>query len=63
MMAVDSSVMIVIQLMTAPDMMPLVIIGTVTVKNALSLEQPREMAASSMDSGICWRIATEERMV
>ena len=59
----DSSVMMAIQLSSAPEMIPLAIMGMVTLKKAFSLLLPREMAASSMDMGICCKVATEERMV
>ena len=49
--------------MIAPDKIPFAIIGTVIVKNALSLEEPSEIAASSIDIGICCNVATEDRIV
>ena len=61
--AVDNSVMIVTQLKIAPDNMPFDIIGTVIVKNALSFDEPKLMAASSIDIGICCNIATEDLIV
>ena len=59
MMAVDSSLIMVTQLRMAPEMMPEAIMGTVMRKNAFYLEEPSEMAATSMLLGICWRIATD----
>ena len=62
-MAVDSSVMMVTQLRMAPEMMPFAIMGTVIWKKVLALEEPSEMAASSMLMGICCRMATDERIL
>ena len=59
----DSSLISVTQLRMAPDRTPEDIMGSVTVKNALGLELPSDRAASSTYSGICCRMATEERMV
>src|SRR5690554_1415783 len=55
--------MIVTQLRIAPLIIPLPIIGMVMVKKVFILLAPREMAASSMVSGICCSTATEERIV
>ena len=59
----DSSLIMVTQLKIAPETIPAVIMGTVTLKNDFIFEAPREMAASSILIGICCRIATEERIV
>jgi len=59
----DSSVIILIQESRAPERIPLIIMGMVTAKKAFILLLPREIAASSMDMGICCKIAMEERMV
>lgn len=59
----DSSVSMVIQLMTAPDMIPFAIIGMVISTNVFILEEPRLSAASSTVIGICWSAATLLRMV
>ena len=62
-MAVDSSVIIVTQDIIAPDRIPLAIIGTVILKKAFSLLEPKEIAASSIDIEICCRVAVEDLIV
>ena len=62
-MELDNSVSIVIHDTIAPEMMPLIIIGTVILRNVFSLEQPRLSAASSTVKGICCKVATELRIV
>jgi hypothetical protein len=52
-MAVDSSLIMVTQLMMAPEMIPAAIMGTVILRKAFSLELPRLSAASSTLRGIC----------
>ena len=59
----ESSVIRVTQLMMAPANIPLNIIGMVTLTRVLNLPAPKDSAASSMDSGIWERIATEDLMV
>ena len=63
MMALDSSVTMATQLKTAPDRMPLPIIGAVTVRKVLSLPAPREMDASSVLMGMDCSVAVAERIV
>ena len=58
-----NSVIIVIQLIMAPDMTPAPIIGSVTRKNVFILEAPRLSDASSTLIPVCLRIAALERMV
>ena len=47
-MAVDSSVIMVTQDIIAPDRIPLAIIGTVILKKAFSLLEPKEIAAGTL---------------
>ena len=53
----------VTQLMTAPAKTPLNIIGSVTYRRVFTFQAPRDSAASSMESGIWARMATEDLMV
>ena len=53
----------VIQLSTAPDIMPGSIIRAVTVKKVFMGETPRLMEASSMKGSIWYRKALPERTV
>ena len=62
-MELDSSLMQVIQLSTAPDMMPGSIMRAVTVKKVFMGDTPRLMEASSMDGSIWYRKAEPERTV
>ena len=63
MAALDTSVTMDTQLRMAPEIMPLDIMGTVTLKKVFILEAPRLMDASSTDSGIWMRVAVADRVV
>lgn len=63
MMELLSSLIQVIQLKTAPDIMPGSIIRTVTLKKVFIGETPRLMDASSMNGSIWYKNALPERTV
>ena len=63
MMDDDSSLMMVTQLMMAPERTPGIIMGPVILRKVVISEAPREMAASSMLGLIFPKMAVEERTV
>ena len=62
-MPLDISVMMDTKLRIAPETMPLVICGTVTLMKVLIFDAPRLMAASSVLIGICIIVAVADRLV
>ena len=59
----ESSVIKLTHDIMAPAKIPLNIIGMVIFKNVFSLLDPKEIAASSIEIGICCKVATEDRIV
>jgi hypothetical protein len=63
MMALETSVMIATSESIAPEMIPGFIIGTVILPKVLSFDAPKDMAASSIDIGICIKVAVADIVV
>ena len=63
MIALETSVIMATKDSMAPEIIPGLIIGTVILPKVFSFEAPREIAASSIDIGICIKVAVADLVV